>query len=409
MKSELKLYSVDYINFKRNAHADIYFNPEMFSADSINYNHDIARLCSQLTMIGYDLPWSEKPNPEESGIFTVFSKLGFNNIETHSETDSKEIDCSFSTLDAVIGGEETRLILVCLVGSRKGQWYENFDSGRDKLHKGFADCEKYVYNLFVNYLDKFKDGKRLKIIITGHSRGGAASDLLAARLIKDGGYARAEDIFTYTFAAPAAYKGNEISEKKFSRIFNIVNEEDFVTRCMPAEWGHGRYGITYALPNRKNCESFNEILGKINKFYAQYTMGKEYHPFKRGPKTVDRLMKQLYKAVPDIDCYYDKKFRCLGDKYSVREYFFKTLCASVAEEKNSQAKKDGEKLMLDTFLKRTQCAGVFKAIADFFVIYEGLSGATKGKLSDVYFSYGHDVCTYCAYMTAIEENELIEK
>lgn len=408
MKTEL--YSVDYVNFKRNAHADIYFSPEMFSADSIEYSHDIARLCSQLTMIGYDLPWSEKPDVEESGIYTVLSKLGFRNLETHSETGSKEIDCSFSTLDAVIGGEETRLVFVCLVGSRKGQWYENFDSGRDSLHKGFAECEKFIYNLLAEYLEKYSsNGKKLKFLISGHSRGGATSDLLAAHLIKEENFAKAKDIFTYTFAAPAAYKGEETKEKRFSRIINFVNDEDFVTRCMPAEWGYSRYGITFAYPNSRNSKNYGALLGKINRYYAQYTMGKEYHPFKKGPKTVDRLMKALYKAVPDIDCYYDKKFRCLDAEYSVKEYFCKTLCAVVAEEKNSQANKDGAKLMLDTFLKRTKCAKVFRAIADFFVIYEGLSGATGGKISDVYFSYGHDVCTYCAYMTAIEEKDLIKK
>lgn len=410
MKTELKLFSVDYVNFKRNAHADIYFSPELFSADSIEYNHDLARLCSQLTMIGYDLPWSEKPEPEDSGIHKVFSALGFKNIETHSETDRNEIDCSFSSMDTIIGGEETRLVFACLVGSRRGQWYENFDSGKGKVHKGFAECEKYVYNLLSNYIDGLKkDGKKMKILISGHSRGGATSDLLAAHLIKDENFAEAKDIFTYTFAAPAAYKGDEPKEKRFSRIFNIVNDEDFVTRCMPAEWGYERYGITLSLPNKSNSSDFGNILGKVNKFYAEYTEGKEYHPFKKGPKTVNKLFKKLCAAVPDIDSYYDKKFNFLGSECSVKEYFFKTLCAITGEIPGSQENQNGTKLMTDTFLKRYSCAGVFKTIADFFVIYEGISGATNGKISDIYFSYGHDICTYCAFMTAISEKELIRK
>lgn len=407
MKSGLKAYSLDYTNFKRNAHADISFAPEMFSADSISFSFDLAVLCSQLTMICYDLPSSDRPKLEDCGFYTVLSALGFENLEPHYETGRSEINCSFSTLDTVINGEDTRVVFACLVGSIGGQWYENFDSGREPLHKGFADCESFVYNALVKYLEKLDNsGKRMKFLISGHSRGGATSDLLAAHLIKDEKYAKSEDIFAYTFATPASFKGDEIKEERFRRIFNFVNDEDFVTRCMPAEWGYGRYGITYSLPTKANSSNYSALLPCINKFYAQYTEGKEYHPFKKSTKTVDALMKKLCKAVPDIDSYYDKKFKCLGNEYSAKEYFFKSLCAVTAEPSGSEANKAGTKLLLDTFLKRHKCAGVFKAIADFFVIYEGLSGATGGKLSDVYFSLGHDVCTYCAIMSAISERDL---
>lgn len=410
MTSGLEHFSLDYTNFKRKAHADISFSPEMFSENSINYSHDIAVLSSQLTMIGYDLPSSERPNIEDCGLYTVLSALGFHNLETHSETGRNEIDCSFSILDAVIGGEDARIVFVCLVGSRGGQWYENFDSGRAPLHKGFAECEGFVYAALEKYLDKLDNsGKRIKFLISGHSRGGATSDLLAAHLIKDEKYARAEDIFAYTFATPASYKGDETKEERFKRIFNFINDEDFVTRCMPSEWGYERYGISFSLPNKANSADFSAILPMVNKYYAQYTDGKEYHPFKKSTKTVDKLMKKLSKAVPDIDSYYDKKFKCLENEYSAKEYFFKSLCAVTAEPGGSKENKDGTKLLLDTLLKRHKCAGVFKAIADFFVIYEGLSGATGGKLSDVYFSLGHDVCTYCAFMSAISEKDLSVK
>jgi len=74
------------------------------------------------------------------------------------------------------------------------------EDGIGQAHHGFYRAAKVVRDFAVNYLDKFYSGQ--KLVITGHSLGGAIALLLAEMLRRNKRYAA--DIVLYTYGAPRA-------------------------------------------------------------------------------------------------------------------------------------------------------------------------------------------------------------
>jgi hypothetical protein len=75
-----------------------------------------------------------------------------------------------------------------------------FVEGVGKVHNGFYGSAKAVIKFVTTYLDRFHVGQ--KVIITGHSLGGAVAFLLAEMLRRRKGYEY--DIVLYTYGAPRA-------------------------------------------------------------------------------------------------------------------------------------------------------------------------------------------------------------
>lgn len=380
---------------------------ERFAADSAVYSQELCRLGAQLTMLGYDMPVTQE-EAQGHGILPALTELGFTEIETYALSEKDEENYFFAEKKITAGGREYTLIAAAFLGSRLAQWYTNFDSGTGALHKGFGKACDFLAERFDAYLARIGAEKdSAKLFITGHSRGGALADLLAARLIREEKHAKKENIFAYTFAAPNSVLSQERTAPMYDRIFNIVNEEDFVTRCMPREWGYGRYGVTLALPNKRNDAAYKETLERMNRFYASFAGGKRYLPFPKGPETVDKLFRCFSGAVRNPDEYYNRKYKCFGVKMSVHTYFEKTLCGITGTLPTDPENKKAAGLMAATSALRLNSRKVLKAIADFFILYEGLAGVTGEKVSEHYFSMGHAIETYCAFVMCTEEDGLI--
>ena len=74
--------------------------------------------------------------------------------------------------------------------------------------------------------------------ITGHSRGGALANVLAAKRI-DAGY----NVYAYTFAAAATTTSSTAAATKYNSIFNIINTDDLVPQLPMSDWNFKRYGV----------------------------------------------------------------------------------------------------------------------------------------------------------------------
>ena len=133
-----------------------------------------------------------------------------------------------------------------------------------------------------------KAGETVKFFITGHSRGGAAANLLAARLA-DSGLVKKEDVFCYTFAAPAV--SVEAAEEGYENIFNIVNETDLVTQVPLSAWGYRRYGVDKPLPTGDAA-----LFDGMNRQYKALS-GQEYAAY-RDPETVERITAAVRRLAP---------------------------------------------------------------------------------------------------------------
>lgn len=105
-----------------------------------------------------------------------------------------------------------------------------FEATDSKVHQGFYEAAQKAYEFVVNYLEKFYVGQ--KIIICGHSLGGAVALLLSEMLRRrTEGYS----IQLYTYGAPRAGDANFVAGAKDLVHYRVVNHNDPVP-SVPGRW-----------------------------------------------------------------------------------------------------------------------------------------------------------------------------
>lgn len=143
------------------------------------------------------------------------------------------------------------LVFVGVRGSYGFEWLTNFNLGEGPDHDGYREAEAELARALTAYMGELgADPARTRVLVTGHSRGGAVANLLAARLNELGrtsqALARPEGVFAYTFASPAVSR--KAVEGRYGNIFNVVSASDPVPRLPLASWGYGRHGVTVTIP-----------------------------------------------------------------------------------------------------------------------------------------------------------------
>ncbi len=395
--------------FSGNSEVDIKFDTLWFGKNPDEYNHGLARFCAVYSMLGYHMPGPGSPEAP-CGLRNALTQIGMSDIYAFSCTGREEVDYAFANRKITVNSEEFTLVYCITVGSYRAQWYSNFDCGIGSVHKGFLSARDFIYSKLTAYLDRINaDKESTKLLFSGHSRGGATAGLLAAKIKSEEKIAFRNNVYAFTFAVPYCVikVGVDYCD---SGIFNIINDEDFVTRCMPREWGYERLGRDIILPNRKNCPGYDVLLEEMKGYYRKFNNGtNEFYPYKKSTETVEKLFKKMVCIEKSTDDYYGKKLRFMKEKITLFEFFNRTLCGIVGEAAGSKENNDATMLLVKTFLKRISCDKLFVSVADFFMIYEGIAGATKNKISKNYFSLAHDVSAYCAYMMASDESSLIKE
>ncbi len=106
-----------------------------------------------------------------------------------------------------------------------------FEEGVGKVHNGFYGAAKVARKFVADYLGKFYSGQ--KLVITGHSLGGAIALILAEMLRRDDDYAG--DIVLYTYGAPRAGDKTFVEGAGALVHHRIVSHNDPVP-SVPATW-----------------------------------------------------------------------------------------------------------------------------------------------------------------------------
>ncbi|AMS16094.1 lipase [Pseudomonas chlororaphis] len=129
-----------------------------------------------------------------------------------------------------------------------------FEEGKGKVHHGFYDAYKALKKFIQDYLDQFHIGQ--KIIICGHSLGGAIALLLAEALRQapDNDY----DILLYTYGSPRAADAEFVAAASALPHHRMVNNNDIVPG-VPAPWMNVRRTIW--LPGLASVFITNPFLG----------------------------------------------------------------------------------------------------------------------------------------------------
>ena len=413
------------------------FDVNWFENDSSLYNQYIARFCSVAALEGYQAKGKANSYPE-SDIWYFLQSYGF-------ATDSKyiKLNTGRNQENYFIGVIKIRknynLVFMGLIGSQGQQWNSNFDpQGKesstyyaddtyDVNHYGFNDAKNYAYSALRGFFnDNGLKRSNTKLLLTGHSRGAAAANLLAADLINKDGMVKPENIFTYTFATPNNTKDKHRTDSKYKRIFNIVYPTDFVTHVLLESWGYGKYGTTYKLPTGSNDFDYKYYKNRMLNYYKSINPvtvdGKKKDKDKQkvfydygDESRVKKVVKVMGKYVKNFDQYYNKKYTLVGlpliyplnlipvKRLTPFEYFQQGLCPQVNKTKDKN-EKDYSLALMATPLADDFISGggsnLYKHLSGFFIVNQAISPN---------FEDAHKMETYCSFMLALSKTEVTQK
>lgn len=420
------------------------FDFGLFKNSSEKYNHELCRLACELVTVGYDkieedesaeaetgFPWTQR------GLKATLDAMGFEHMEIQPKAERDEESYYIASRDIDLDGEVFNLIIAAFIGSYKKTWYSNFDPyGVDRVanggkgyagdaekgivHLGFADARDFMHERISAFIKKYADEKPIKILLMGHSRGAATANLLAAKLIDNGGFGNgididADNVYTYCFATPNLADVNKLplDAPGYKRIYSIVNPEDFVTEVLPKACGFGKYGTVYSLmgSDNRSIKDYRAEKDAMQKYYEIIKKDKIYMSYKDGNLSVQNIAKVMAGSMPSLDDFYNVKYKECGNAYSSYEYYKYTLCGYVSGNDTPEDQKNIDramKLMLGSAVDIFRTSPAFRKISQFFVFKEGLGGATGNKIGATYFSDSHRCETYLAYLLAMSEEQLLE-
>ena len=178
----------------------------------------------------------------------VFGGAGFAELYDDS---SLEAPTTADSIGYVIGSREMAGVQQIVVSVRgedyDDEWSSNLYSApvepREDFngdHYGFHTSALKVIDAVQAFVDtnKITDAKYL---FTGYSRGGAVANLAAAMMVDSPIACEKDEVYAYTFESPAGMLA-EHNKADYDVIHNCINENDFVTMLMPAQYGFVRAG-----------------------------------------------------------------------------------------------------------------------------------------------------------------------
>lgn len=269
---------------------DIYFSQGYFEHSSYEYDSHLATASFCLAVStypdygNYDEEWY---TTQSKFIKNTLEIIGFNSFTTN---DDYLQTARMDSIGLAIAKKEISNYTVIAVAPRSGgyysEWANNMHLGdgskSDYMHEGWYNAANKMINFVINYVNEQHVTGRVKLWMTGFSRGGAtanvAAGLIDARLDKGeslfGSQASLtrEDVYAYTFEAPQGANVNSKTIKLprdaiYGNIFNIVNPNDVVPKVAMAEYGFTRFGIDKFITTKfydpENFESNRRVFKKL--------------------------------------------------------------------------------------------------------------------------------------------------
>ncbi|MDO4563751.1 MAG: lipase family protein, partial [Clostridia bacterium] len=344
-----------------------------FTFASEVYNHEDARAAIEFALAAYG---------GDEAITAKLQEFGYDTICTYNYDDSYNENSSAFAL--ALHGREAVLV-IC--GTRSEEWLGNFNIGDNEItdtHYSFSAAADEVLLKTEKYLEEHATIPE-KLIVTGHSRGAAVANLVAARM-DDGkcdGVTR-DTLCAYTYATPTVTLTDETNSERYNNIFNIVNTEDLVTLVPLPRWGYKRYGIDIFLPTLANDENYLNYKSRMIQKYSEL--------FGTAPDMFDSMSSAeaadaIYALCPNVDTYYNKEyyFNERVGNITVREF-----CAKVAAVMVDSSDADAQSMILSGL------GNDFRQISRYLINNTELIAAV------------HRTEAYLAWMNSLSEDELFE-
>lgn len=271
--SSYKVDEVEYAliksRFNYTALAGGTMNPEFYYSDGYfaeipkYYNEHLGSLAASMALAAMPALYEGEYNEESSAknIVDMFVSMGFSEVFVHypkpeyfgpDAENLSTIGYAIAKRTTVINGKETTIIATAVRGSDYGaEWASNVTLGSGLGEaQGFGDAAKQVKQGIDEYISKYNiDTDAAKFLITGYSRAGATSNIVAKKLTDIYGE---NQVYAYCFEAPQGGVYTELKDGlTYTNIHNIINGVDIVATVGPKQMGFMRYGVDHIIPSGK--------------------------------------------------------------------------------------------------------------------------------------------------------------
>lgn len=288
-----------------------------FNTSSYTYNHDLATTAAVLSAAAYEESYVEETLRVGLG-FDAYDRVEYHPSGKDYNGDYDQVGYSIETRMTSNG---VPIIAVIVRGTPgNGEWLSNLNvadtlqNSDQETHEGFKAGALQVLRALRSYVyDNGIDLDKARVLIAGHSRGAAVSNILGARLddglTTDAGTLSPDNVYTFTFESPNATRASNRSDAKYGNIFNIVNPEDVVIKVPLGEWGYGRYGNDLALPSRSNTlrGDYKAQLAKMNTYFERFSDGEKYRGYLTGSVTASSISTEMAMLARSTWWYYHNR------------------------------------------------------------------------------------------------------
>ena len=281
-----KKYTFAYHQMGGDGEMDCWYSDSYFKATSYEYYPSLSTmsLCLSLATFG-DANQSYEYHSRNAT--KLLDDIGFEGVEANDDFKKKPTADSIGAVAGHRKINEYTLIALSIRGSSYEQeWASNLKMGAEGNHQGFNEAKDKVYDFLKSYISDNKISGKIKLWMTGYSRGAVVANLLGGQL--DEGNApqlnitlEGKDLFVYTYGTPAGVDvGNIRKDVNYDNIYNVLIEDDFVPKIIPSSFGLKRYGQDIEMHMPKE-EEFKFVKDDILEVYKSLETTKDY------PYTVD--------------------------------------------------------------------------------------------------------------------------
>ena len=167
-------------------------------------------------------------------------------------------------------------------GGYDAEWANNLTAGEQGNVAGFQECANTVLAELNNYIATNNLSGQTKFWLSGYSRGGSVTNLLAGTILQqiDAGSfnnqinTTVKDIYAYCFEpqAGAEISIEEAKSELYHCIHNVMNYNDLIAMLYPNVWGMRKYGQNHYYSDRLLDINFDATERK--KMVVNYHFGK---------------------------------------------------------------------------------------------------------------------------------------
>jgi hypothetical protein len=249
------------------AEEDYFYSDEYFKESSRTYNEHLAAMSYNLAVSTFEV---------RNSSFTeaLLGDIGFEEIEVFDIEEKPALD----TVGTVIARREVdgkNLIAAAIRGEKyDSEWGNSFIVGKSGNARGFDDAADKVIKRLRDYIAG-KGLDNVQIWMTGFSRAGTIADLAGVYINRhpDEFNTGADDLFVYTFEAPAASADDTV----YDNIYSVRDKNDLIPLVYPEEWGFHNNGREIIIDSDESVTTFVGLEEKteykdvsINEFNDQF-------------------------------------------------------------------------------------------------------------------------------------------